>query len=535
MPFENNNFVKSIELEFITDNPNESILTTLFREYEHVIFKSIITAFGLDIFIKDQYGGDVDTIHNVRSIGNDSRMQYKSSVNSKAYEQRGKYEHKQITGKGTNFQQIVSDARKKYYENPVNTVQDAYENKSLGFLGKSQGHPTDKSAELDHVIAGKSIHEDRGRVLAGLSTKELADVPNNLKWTNEHLNKSMQAKEIPDYIAAHPELPEDVKVRMMDTYIQAKDAYERKIAKSYYLDFSNPKCRQFYHEVATAAVKRGMQMGIKQAVGLLLTEFWFAVKEEIARSDGSVKGVLAAITNGLKRGMKNAKENYHILFLQFGEGLLSGVISSLTSTLCNVFFSTTENFEKILRQAWASMVEALGILFFNEREQYFCDRLTSATKVLATGAGIIMGTNVQEAVRVKLTKIIIPQELKEVIVTFAGCLSTGLLTITFLFYIDNNPFDRFLGEAYGKNINNLQEQGMRFKEYCAQLMEIDTIRLDYEASYIYDLSVKLYDIDSQVELNIAMKKALEDLKMPSLLGNYTLDEKMNDNKWVLTF
>lgn len=273
MPFENSNFVKSIELEFITDNPNESILTTLFREYEHVIFKSIITAFGLDIFIKDQYGGDVDTIHNVRSIGNDSRMQYKSSVNSKAYEQRGKYEHKQITGKGTNFQQIVSDARKKYYENPVNTVQDAYENKSLGFLGKSQGHPTDKSAELDHVIAGKSIHEDRGRVLAGLSTKELADVPNNLKWTNEHLNKSMQAKEIPDYIAAHPELPEDVKVRMMDAYIQAKDAYERKIAKSYYLDFSNPKCRQFYHEVATAAVKRGMQMGIKQAVGLLLTEF----------------------------------------------------------------------------------------------------------------------------------------------------------------------------------------------------------------------------------------------------------------------
>ena len=104
-----------------------------------------------------------------------------------------------------------------------------------------------------------------------------------------------------------------------------------------------------------------------------------------------------------------------------------------------------------------------------------------------------------------------------------------------MLFRSNNPFDRFLGEAYGKNINNLQEQGMRFKEYCAQLMEIDTIRLDYEASYIYDLSVKLYDIDSQVELNIAMKKALEDLKMPSLLGNYTLDEKMNDNKWVLTF
>lgn len=306
-------------------------------------------------------------------------MQYKNCANADAYEQRGKYEHKQITGKGTNYQRITHDARAEYHADPEKTVQDAYEDKPLGFLGKSKGHPTDKSAELDHVIAGKSIHEDRGRGLAGLSTKELADAPDNLKWTNEHLNKSMQEKEIPDYIAVNQELSEDTKERMMNAYDQSKASYEKKMA--YYWDFSNPNCRKFYHDAAVAAGKRGMQMGIRETIGFMMTELWFAVKEEITRSDGSAKGVLDAISVGLKKGAEHAKENYHTLLTRFGEGLLSGVLSSFVFTLCNVFFSTTKNLEKILWQAWASMVEALGILFFNKEEQYLCDRMTSAAKV----------------------------------------------------------------------------------------------------------------------------------------------------------
>ena len=44
------------------------------EQYEKVIIDSIITSFGLDFLIRDQYGGDVDTIHNVRKIGQDELM-----------------------------------------------------------------------------------------------------------------------------------------------------------------------------------------------------------------------------------------------------------------------------------------------------------------------------------------------------------------------------------------------------------------------------------------------------------------------------
>ncbi len=253
----------------------------------------------------------------MRNITVDGRLFYKSAANEDAYSARGDYAHKDVEGTGTNFQQIKHEARLKYGEdNRNNTVQDAYEDKPLGFLGKSKGHPTDKSAELDHVIAAKTIHDDRGRVLAGLTTRELADTEDNLRWTNEHLNKSMGQDEIPDYIASHPELPVDVKDRMMDAYYQAKASYEQRIFQSYYFDFRNPNCRQFYKETALASSQRGVQMGIRQAVGFLMTELWFDVKDELRSCDGSFKGSLSAVSEGIKKwAVKNLFHKKSLSFL----------------------------------------------------------------------------------------------------------------------------------------------------------------------------------------------------------------------------
>ncbi len=55
---EESNFVKTIDPDFYASQ-DESVFDALFHEYERVVFKSVITAFGLDLFIKDQYGGDV--------------------------------------------------------------------------------------------------------------------------------------------------------------------------------------------------------------------------------------------------------------------------------------------------------------------------------------------------------------------------------------------------------------------------------------------------------------------------------------------
>lgn len=529
------NFVSEITPSY-SKEPNETVLDSLFRGYEKVIFRSIVTAFGLDIFIKDQYGGDVDTIYSVRQVGIDPNMQYKKSKNSTAYEQRGDYSHKLVEGGGSNFQRIKHDARSHYMEDPRNnTVQDVYEDRPLGFLGKSKGHPTDKSAELDHVISAKSIHDDRGRVLAGLSTKELADSEQNLQWTNEHLNKSMGEAEIPDYIASHPELDEDTKNRMMDAYNTAKASYEKRIAESFYFDFSNPNCRDFYCETALAAKQRGLEMGIRQAIGFLVTELWFNIKEEIRQSDGTALGVIKAIGKGLEGWILDGKNNYRMLFEQFGEGVLSGVMSSLTSTFLNTFVTTSENVGRIVRQSWASVVEATSILLFDTKEKYYCDRMTSAAKVLASGASMIVGTTIQQEVATKLVPVAIPDELKKVIATFAGSLSTGLLSVTLLVYIDNDPFGSFLDEYYGQRVDALRNQGDLFRAYCAELQKIDIEKLNRDTAIIYEVSQTLCHIDDSEELNRYLEQTIHRLGIELPWEGTTLDAKMKDTNWVLTF
>ena len=75
-------------------NPEENVFKSIWAEYERVILQSLITSFGLDFIVRDQHGGDVDTIHNVREIGIDEQMQYKNSVNATSYENRGEYDTK---------------------------------------------------------------------------------------------------------------------------------------------------------------------------------------------------------------------------------------------------------------------------------------------------------------------------------------------------------------------------------------------------------------------------------------------------------
>jgi hypothetical protein len=80
-------FVGNIET-FMPHSKSENVFETLFSEYERVIIQSLISSFGLDFIVKDQHGGDVDTIHNVRKIGNDGRMHYKNSANEHAFKNR---------------------------------------------------------------------------------------------------------------------------------------------------------------------------------------------------------------------------------------------------------------------------------------------------------------------------------------------------------------------------------------------------------------------------------------------------------------
>lgn len=53
---------------------------------------------------------------------------------------------------------------------------------------------------------------------------------------------------------------------------------------------------------------------------------------------------------------------------------------------------------KIIRESWASLVEAGENLFINPKNYEFGDRIRAAAKILAVGASVVIGTVVREAV-----------------------------------------------------------------------------------------------------------------------------------------
>lgn len=325
-----------------------------------------------------------------------------------------------------------------------------------------------------------------------------------------------------------------MKERMMKYYNQAKAAYEKKLAKAYYLDLSNPNCRRFYLDTAKAAGKRGIQMGARQVLGFVLTEVWFTIKDEISLLEDRTLGtVLDAIIRGIQNGFVRAKDKYREIISKFGEGIVSGIMASLSTTLCNIFFTTSQNLGRIIRQAWSSIVEATKILFFNPQQQWFCDRLTDSMKVLASGAAVVIGTTAQEAVQAKVAAV--PYPLNSIISTFCGSMCTGLLTVTFLFYIDHNPFGMAIDSLYDPAIQSYREQARLFVRYCAELKKMKIDEFTREAEQAYSIAMRLCSIQNSSLLNAELKQTMKTLNIKSPWGEGSLEDFMNNPDQRLIF
>lgn len=509
-------------------NPNNGVMSDLFSQYERVIIESIITSFGLDFLVPDTHGGDVDTIHNVRQIGKDPQMTYKNSKNEAAYLNRGAYDTAKYHG-DSRFKNIKAEAKSNFREQGT-WITDAYTGEKIAPVNK--GLPTGKQAQLDHTISAKEIHDDPGRVLAGLSGTDLANNPKNLNFTNAALNNNMKDKSIPEYIEwceKNPDkvnwngkkgepLPEEVKQNLMKEYKKAKKDYERQLTISYY---TSPG---FAKDVTKAAGKIGITMGIRQTLGFVFMEIWFAVKKEFQEIRQSAKmgcaAICEAIANGLKKGIESAKDKYKEMLAKFKEGFLAGALSSITTTICNIFFTTAKNIIRIIRQCWASLVQALKILFLNPDNLPLGERIRAVAKVLATGASVVVGTIVTDAVQ--KTPLGTMPVIGDIVSTFCGVFVTGIMSCTLLFFLDRNKLVNKLVNLLNnittvdKTVKYFQDQAEYFERYAAELMQIELDKFKKEIAEFRSISLQLEKAGSQEEINQILKNTYERLhiKLP---------------------
>ena len=498
-------------------DPDENVFKSIWSEYERVIVESLITSFGLDFIVGDQVGGDVDTVHNVRNLKDENgNTIYKNKRNEEDYKNRGVYNSDEYhkDPRYISINRKVSESKKN------GTLEDTY-----------TGNTVQRNAniDLDHVVAAKEIHDDPGRVLAGLNGTDLANNEDNLKPTDRSINRSMQDKDIETYLKKWEEerpkrqdriselkkkdslsdkerkeleklqkLEEIDPRKMREENDKARAAYENKINKSYYTS------KKFMTDTAKAAGKRGAQMGARQALGFVFTEVWFSAKEELQNlPEGTdLKESLDAIGRGIKKGFESAKVKYKELIDKFLTGFQSGVLASLTTTICNIFFTTAKNLVKCIRQLYASIIQAGKILLFNPDNLLFGDRIKAATVIMATGASVLVGTVVGEMIG--KTPIGAIPVVGDIVQVFCSTLVSGLISCSLLICLDRSKFMNKVINALNmipSEVNNFAEIANAMEILAAKLEKLDIDKFRHDTEQYKDTAELIVNCNSDDELN----------------------------------
>lgn len=516
-----NSFVYQSSYTFKPER-NEEVLDSIFKQYERVIVESLLTSFGLNFIMQDQHGGDVDTIHNVRQMDIDSKMKYKNKSNQADYDNKGVYNSHEY------------HSHKNYIEKNRQVKKDKLDGQLYNSYTGENIKMNEKS-DLDHMISAKETHDDRGRALTGLYGPDLANSPENLYATDPHTNRSKKADLMEEFLRKNGDkYSEEQKANMLKKDKIAREVYEKKLANAYY---TSPK---FAKDVAFAAGNTAMKMGVKEALGFVFTEVWFAVKLEFSniKGDFSLKNMFNAIGKGIKNGFINAKIKYKDLLARVKDGAITGMISSLTTTLCNIFFTTSKNVVKIIRQTYSSIVQAAKIIFINPDNLYYGERMRAVVKLLATGASIVIGTLVSEALeKTPVGKIPIVGEIVQI---FCGTLVTGIMSCTLLYFLDRSELMNKLVSALNqleplsRELNYYRQQAAYFEMYAAELMNIDINKFREDTVKFQDISMDLMEAKDQISLNKILINAQKKLGL-NIPWEGDFDSFMSDKDARLIF
>ena len=147
-------FVGELNSSFFPE-PEGNVFNSIWKEYEGVVFKSLITSFGLDFLVQDQYGGDVDTVHNVRA-----GVAYKNQQNKADYDNRGTYSTAEYHS-DPRYTSIVRKAKKEFNENGI-MLNDFYVKGNTVIPTGNSTIPRNRQAQLDHGRVGVCRQSEGG-------------------------------------------------------------------------------------------------------------------------------------------------------------------------------------------------------------------------------------------------------------------------------------------------------------------------------------------------------------------------------------
>lgn len=533
----------------------EAIKFSWEEELERTVVTSLVTSFGLDFLLfKDKDGGNVDTVHNAR------KGIFATEQGKQGYEQRGDYDsdayHSHSDYKAAGGRDKVAQQN--------GTLGDGYRNRTMG---------AGEKRNLDHVISAKEIHDDAGRVLAGLNGTDLANQSSNLQSTSETINKSKKQSSIDEYLDKRPRLvaateeklvkqrknladmprhtPEEQhKVRELESVIQkneekiknlksidpdkmreidktARDNYNQQVDHKYYTS------SKFLGNTAKEAGVAGLSMGMRQVTGLVMAEVWFELRKQLPlilekmKQNFQFEVFIQDITKTLREIWRRVQTRFQDFLLAFKDGVFAGVLASATTTLFNILVTTEKTAIKIIREMWGQLVKAIKLLIFNPDKLSFVELCKAVFSILSVGVATVVGSMAYIQLQ-PLCSFPFGSELA----AFVGALVTGVVTLGLNYFLIYSGVAQEMW-AFIESIMPHADTVKRFQAINAELdrylIGLARVEFNLDIDDLEDFSRNLKNINDEIQRSLLLKEevAKRGIQLP-----YQIGDSASTQKWL---
>lgn len=449
-------------------------LQKLFDDCQNQVISQIIGPFGLSLaMFEDKDGGNIATVYNAeKSIFPDEKHEKNYEIANEGYSQKIRQEnlddasargktHKKNNEAFDSGQEVLSDVTKK----PM--VQ-----------GEIDG---------DHTVSLNEIHGDKDLHLrfSEEERKRIANSEKNMAYIEASLNRSKgkrsweECLNDPAFVEKNNLTPDDIK------RIKAID----KEARSYIKKEKNKKLAE---EVLVTGAEEAVRMGLRQALGVLLTElvnglfneFKILIKQGVELG----KTIFQEIHERLTRVVDSVVKKVPDAIGQFFAGGISGFMTNLLTFLINNFITTAKRFVTMIREGFLGIIRAIKMIFFPPKNMTNEQALQEGLKILTITIVTVFGFALESTISTFVASIPVLGSIADLITPVLIGIMTGLLSALLAYQIDR-VFDRnSFNEKFMDELLLDATRRDKFADELAGLTQISIGNIDN-----YSKSIALYE------------------------------------------
>ncbi|HEY1936263.1 MAG TPA: hypothetical protein VGG99_30005 [Acetobacteraceae bacterium] len=455
-------------------NLRQQRLQKLFDDCEKQVIGQLIGPFGLSIaMFEDRDGGNVTTLRNFSREDAD----YIAERDVRSHEQSRK-EYDRDDYMASDHQKISDRVRA--------SGRDHYTGKAT----------PPEQMDMDHVTSLNAIHENKKVHLAHRTgddrsrVRNMANAEENLAATDRSINRSKGAAPLAEFqknkgerFGMDPKLVAEVATRSND--------HIRSTTKIALLQKQG-------QELLVTGGKQAMQMGVRQAFGLLLAELvnglFNEVKMLIRHGVEAGQTLFDDLRQRLARVVKAVARKIPDAVGQMLQGGVSGFMSNLLTFLLNNLVSTEKRFVTAIREGILGLIKACKMILFPPPTMTGEESLRQGLKDLSVVVASTVGLLIRESVNGFVMTVPLLAPFADIVALALVGILTGLVSAFAAYQIDC-LFDRHLNRHGEKFMDELLADAGRRATFASELVAISGTSLENLSSYAR--AIDLYDQTSE--------------------------------------